>query len=305
MSLGERQRITLLEWVEELTQDSQSEVVDAETWAMRTGVPDMELRSLVHSLTSEGFLTDPGIDQGRYVSLAPAGVTELQAVRVQRSNRLERNNYVRNVILRWLYDHQEERTHSLSDMIDDPAVHFYGDALTSDEVARAFTYLRELSMVKGKRSLGGDAVAVSLMARGIECVESEKPVADFINPQQHSGGNVYNTYLPNAQGVIVGEQRDFTQNNKAGIDPSAFIQLAGYLGQVSATLGLEESDRAELERTAQELHTAATSGSPKPGRLRALTSRIVDGLSDAAGTIAGQVAVRMGQEALGSLGGHG
>lgn len=267
---------------------------------MRNGVPEAELRSLVHSLVDGGFLKDLVIDQGCWVSLAPAGVAELQAIRAKRSNRLERNTYARNVILQWLYDHEEERVHSLAEMINDPQVHFYGDALTSDEMGRAFSYLREQSMVRGRRAFGGD-VTPRITARGIECVESGKTVADFTNPQ-HSGGNVYHTYLPNAQGIIVGEQQNFTQNNNAGIDPSTFIRLAGYLGQVSATLGLEDSDRIELERAAQELHAAATSTSPEPGRLQALTSRIVDGLTNAAGTIAGQIALQMGQDALGSLG---
>ncbi|MFE7434791.1 hypothetical protein ACFU78_17480 [Streptomyces tendae] len=301
MSLVDRQSIALLEWVEELARDSLSEVVDADTWALRNGVPETELRSLVHSLADGGFLKDLVIDQGCWVSLASAGVAELQAIRRKRTNRLERNTYVRNVILQWLYDHEGERVRSLAEVINDPQVHFYGDTLTSDETRRAFSYLREQSMVRARAAFGGDAVIPRITARGIACVESGKTVADFTDPQ-HSGGNVYNTYLPNAQGVIVGEQQNFTQTNNAGVDPSAFIQLAGYLGQVSATLGLEDSERIELERAAQELHAAATSTSPDPGRLQSLTSRIVDGLTNAAGTIAGQIALQMGQDALGSLG---
>jgi len=291
----------LLEWLEELTNDSHSEEVDAETWALRNGVTEAELRSLVHSLVDSGFLKGLVIDQGCWVSLAPAGVVELQAIRAKRTNRLERNAYARNVMLQWLYDHEEERVRSLAEMINDPQVHFYGDALTSDETGRAFSYLREQSMVRARRAFGGDVLTPRITARGIACVESGKTVADFTNPR-HGGGNVYHTYLPNAQGVIVGEQQNFTQNNNAGIDPSVFIRLAGYLGQVSATLGLEDSERIELERAAQELHAAATSTSPEPGRLQSLTSRIVDGLTNAAGTIAGQVALQMGQDALGSLG---
>ncbi|MEU6106736.1 hypothetical protein [Streptomyces flaveolus] len=301
MGLVDRQSIALLEWLEELVHDSHSEVVDAETWALRNGVTEAELLSLLHSLVDGGFLQGLVIDQGCWVSLAPAGVEELQAIRAKRTDRLERNAYARNVILQWLYDHEEERVRSLAEMINDPQVHFYGDALTSDEMGRAFSYLREQSMVRARRAFGGDVLAPKITARGIACVESGKTVADFTNPQ-HSSGNVYNTYLPNAQGVIVGEQQNFTQNNNAGIDPSVFIRLAGYLGQVSATLGLEDSERIELERAAQELHAAATSTTPEPGRLQALTSRIVDGLTNAAGTIAGQVALQMGQDALGSLG---
>lgn len=261
MNLRERQRIALLEWVEEHVRSTYSEVVDASTWAIRNDVPDMELQSLVHSLTDDGFLRDSGIDQGRVVSLAPAGITEVQAMRAKRSNRLERNASVRNMIVLWLYNHEEDQVHSLAEMINDPAAHFYGDSLTSDEVSRAFSYLRENYMVRGRTAFGGDILTPRLLARGIECAESGKSVADFINPP-HSGGNVYHTYLPNAQGAIVGEQQNFTQNNQTGIDPSTFLQLAGYLGQVSTTLGLEDPERIELERVAEELHGAASSDSP-------------------------------------------
>ncbi|MFI5681585.1 hypothetical protein [Streptomyces cellulosae] len=74
--------------------------------------------------------------------------------------------------------------------------------------------------------------------------------------------------MPNAKGVIIGEQQHFTQNNTDGVDPTLFAQLAGYFGQVSATLGMSDADRAELERVAQDLHTEATAENPEPGRLR-------------------------------------
>lgn len=190
---------------------------------------------------------------------------------------------------------------SLAEMIQDPDVHFYGDPLTTEEVGKAFRYLSEQHMVKGRSAWGGDVLVPTLLARGIECVESGRTVSDFIKPQANVG-NVYNTYLPNAQGVIIGEQENVTQNNSAGIDPTAFVQLAGYVGQVSSTLNLAEPQRVELERVAQELHGEATSGAPDQGRLRALTDRILEGLSGAAGTIAGQIAIQMGQGALNSLG---
>ncbi|MFB6876400.1 hypothetical protein [Streptomyces sp. NPDC056323] len=319
MSLRERRRIELLEWVEEQLRDSGSGAVDAKTWAARNGVADLELRTLVDGLKADGLLKDAGVEydwwtawasiggavgtgaRGRRVSLAPAGVAELQGIRARRSNRLKRNVHVRNVILQWLYEREVEPVRSLTEMINDPEVHFHWEGLTRDEVRRAFVYLSEESMVRGRIAVGGDVLVPRLTARGIECVESGANVTDFVS-RQKSGGNIYHTYLPNAQGVIVGEQQNFTQNNNAGVDPSEFVRLAGYLGQVSATLGLEDSERVELEQAAQDLHAAATSESPEPSSLRTLTTRVLDGLANAAGTVAGQMALQMGQSALGSLG---
>ncbi|MGW6202216.1 hypothetical protein ACWF9B_00965 [Streptomyces sp. NPDC055089] len=112
---------------------------------------------------------------------------------------------------------------------------------------------------------------------------------------------VYNTYLPNAQGVIVGEQQNFTQNNTTGMDPTAFIQLAGYVGQVSRTLGMEEPDRAELERVTQELHEEASSNAPQGSRLRQLAGQIKDRLLEAGASMASTVGVQMAEQAIGTL----
>lgn len=319
MSLSKRRRIELLEWVEEQLRDSGSGAVDAKAWATCNGAADLELRTLVASLEADGLLKSARVEYnwwttwasvggsvgtgayGQRVSLTPAGVAELQSIQARRSNRLKRKIHARNVILQWLYAREDDPVRSLTEMINDPEVHFHWEGLTRDEVRRAFVYLSEESMVRGRIAVGGDVLLPSLTVRGINCVESGATVTDFVSRSQ-SGGNIYHTYLPNAQGVIVGEQQNFTQNNNAGVDPSEFVQLAGYLGQVSATLGLEDSERVELEQAAQDLHAAATSASPEPGSLRALTTRVLDGLANAAGTVAGQIALQMGQSALGSLG---
>jgi hypothetical protein len=112
---------------------------------------------------------------------------------------------------------------------------------------------------------------------------------------------VYNTYLPNTQGVIVDEQQNFTQNNSTGIDPRAFIQLAGYVDQVSGALGLDEPDRMELERVTQELHEEATSDAPHVSRLRQLSGPIKDRLLEAGATMAATVGIQMAEQAIGAL----
>ncbi|WP_406083360.1 hypothetical protein [Streptomyces virginiae] len=114
-------------------------------------------------------------------------------------------------------------------------------------------------------------------------------------------GTTYNTYLPNAKGVIIGEQQNFTQNNTDGVDPTLFVQLAGYVGQVSPILGLPDEDRVELERVAQELHTEATSGNPEPGRLRQFATQLKDKLLEGATTMAATQGIQMAEQALAAL----
>ncbi|WP_406190308.1 hypothetical protein OG331_51810 [Streptomyces sp. NBC_01017] len=122
---------------------------------------------------------------------------------------------------------------------------------------------------------------------------------DHIN--QPSPGTTYNNYLPNAKGVIIGEQQHFTQNNTDGVDPTLFVQLAGYVGQISPTLGMPEPDRAALERVAQDLHDEATLENPEPGRLRQFTTQLKDKLLEGGATMAATMGVQMAEQALGVL----
>ncbi|MGW1760838.1 hypothetical protein [Streptomyces mirabilis] len=143
------------------------------------------------------------------------------------------------------------------------------------------------------------AIAVNYLAEVLELMP--KYAEDSGQGARRDPVTVYNTYLPNAQGVIVGEQQNFTQNNTGGIDPKAFVQLAGYVGQVSSALGLGEPDRVELERVSQQLHAEATSDAPQESRLRQLAGQIKDRLLEAGATMAATVGIQMAEQAIGSL----
>lgn len=173
--------------------------------------------------------------------------------------------------------------------------------MTPDEVDRAAGYLSDKGLIKGTKVMGRKGpVRAEITVEGQDCVENYNgdPSAQ---DRQGLVGATYNTYLPNAQGVIVGEQQNFTQNNNSGVDPSAFIQLAGYVGQVSATLGMQDPQRVELERVAQELHVEASSEAPEQGRLRNLAGQVKERLTAAGATMAATVGVQMAEQAIASL----
>jgi hypothetical protein len=142
-------------------------------------------------------------------------------------------------------------------------------------------------------------VGTEITPKGQDCVEHFD--GDTSAYMQRKGGTTYNTYLPNAQGVIVGSQQHATQNNTSGAVPLAFIQLAGYVGQISEALSMPDSDRAELKRVAAALHAEAASGSPRPHRLRALADQVKDRLLTPGSTMAGQIGVQMVDQAIDSL----
>ena len=300
---NELKQIELLEWLgNQVSRDLSAAIeISISQWAEQWGVSEVEVDNVVGNLLFRAWVEDRRIDQKIVVSLTWRGRDWLDRCRAMRRNRAARNAYVRNTILHWLYDRDGQSIHALTSMIDDPQVHFYGERLSVDEVGQACTYLVERQMLQGVRAVGGAFLRPALLARGIECVESGKSVSDFINAQQSGGGNTYHTYLPNAQGVIVGEQQNFTQNNTVGVDPTKFIQLAGYVGQISGTLGLDEPERVELERMAQELHEEASAASPEVSRLRALGQTVKEKLMAAATTVAAQIGIQMAEGALDSL----
>ncbi|MER7056560.1 hypothetical protein [Streptomyces sp. NPDC000351] len=94
---------------------------------------------------------------------------------------------------------------------------------------------------------------------------------------------------------------ELTQNNTDGVDPTLFVQLAGYVGQVSPILSLPDEDRAELERVAQDLHTEASSDNPEPGRLRQFATQLKDKLLEGAITMAATQGIQMAEQALAAL----
>ncbi|MFD9463118.1 hypothetical protein [Streptomyces sp. NPDC060027] len=168
--------------------------------------------------------------------------------------------------------------------------------ITESELHEALGYLSEHQLIK---YIETEPVTVAITPQGVSCALAGGTVQEYTNRQRP--GTTYNNFLPNAQGVIIGEQQNVTQHNTAGIDPSAFVQLAGFVGQISNTLGMPDQDREELERAAQELHDEATSPSPEPGRMRQFATQVKDMLVGAGATAAAQVGIQMAEQALGTL----
>ncbi|MCX4400031.1 hypothetical protein OG887_44015 (plasmid) [Streptomyces sp. NBC_00053] len=177
-----------------------------------------------------------------------------------------------------------------------PAVYFAGSEITGTELHEALAHLSQHKLIE---HIDTEPPTVAITTQGVSCALLGGSVQDHVN--QPRTGTTYNTFLPNAKGVIIGEQQHFTQNNTDGVDPTLFAQLAGYIGQVSTTLGMSETDRVELERVAQDLHAEATSGNPEPGRLRQFATQLKDKLLEGATTMAATQGVQMAEQALAGL----
>ncbi|MEU9558316.1 hypothetical protein [Streptomyces fumanus] len=232
-----------------------------------------------------------------HVHLTDEGRVAVHDLKNLQKDRAARLRHTMDAFLRWLYDAAGDRSPADPGLfLDTPGAFFAGTEIPQTALEQALIHLAENDLIE---PIGADPVTVAITTQGVSCALSGGSVQDHTNQQRP--GTTYNNFLPNAQGVIIGEQQNVTQNNTVGIDPSAFVQLAGYVGQISSTLGISEADRAELERVAQELHDEATSANPEPGRMRQFTTRVKAMLVDAGATAAAQVGIQMAEQALGTL----
>ncbi|QRV39227.1 hypothetical protein I6J42_34745 (plasmid) [Streptomyces californicus] len=231
------------------------------------------------------------------VHLTDAGRAAIHRMKKLRLDRAARLRYTMDAFHRWLFDTAADPAPVAPELfLTTHAAYFAGSEITETELDEALAHLTQYELVE---YLDTEPVTVAITPQGASCALTGGSVQDHIN--QPRSGTTYNNYLPNAKGVIIGEQQHFTQNNTDGIDPTLFVQLAGYIGQVSPILGLPETDRVELERVAQDLHDEATSDNPEQGRLRQFATQLKDKLLEGATTMAATQGIQMAEQALTTL----
>lgn len=108
--------------------------------------------------------------------------------------------------------------------------------------------------------------------------------------------------IADARGNLVIGSSNVVQNNANGFDASAVLNFAGLVSQIAPTLGLTAGEQAGLESAAVALHEAASEPVPEKGRLRRLSDAVIQGLTKAAPTVASQMALAAGQDAIHMLG---
>lgn len=293
----------LLEWVYERARESDLGDVDILPFAEENGLTAPQAFALLRYAKGKGTVDDRYSTMGiPAANLTPQGINAMEERRRRRSSPVARSMAARRALLNWLWAQKDEGVEYpvVADILSTQESMFEGARLTVEDIGRAATYLDGKGLIRGVYIDQQRApVKAEITAEGQDCVEHFD--GDSGAYEQRHRGTVYNNFLPNAKGVIIGEQQNFTQNNTDGVDPTLFVQLAGYVGQVSGTLGMLEPDRMELERVARDLHAEATSPNPEPGRLRQLANQVKDKLLAAGTTMAATMGVQMAEQALGAL----
>ncbi|MGI6875190.1 MULTISPECIES: hypothetical protein [Amycolatopsis] len=265
------------------------------------------------------YLDDRGLIQARFTLggggsafITGEGIAFVQQMRSERKDPAVRRPRLRGQLLRWLYHKQYQGG-------DGPASwegftaseygRFMGQRFTNAEVENEVQYLSDRGFIEGVEV----AEAVSgwihprLTANGQDCVvEYGGSVSDYMNRTAAAvggGGNVTNISISDSSGNIVVGDNNYVHNVASGIDVSQVLRFAGLVRQVVTTLQLPPEDEAIVDAQAAELHDAASEAPADKGRLRLLVDAIIERVTNATATVAGEMVLAAGQEAAKAISG--
>ncbi|MFI1972610.1 hypothetical protein BLA24_07870 [Streptomyces cinnamoneus] len=295
-SSGNQARLLL--WLDEQARQNPSRYIDVTRFVEEQQLHDEDTSVLAFELEQRDLVTIARTFGGTpEVHLTDAGRAAIHRLKKLRLDRAARLRYTMDAFHQWLFATAgDQKPINPALFLDTPAAYFAGSEITGTELHEALAHLSQHKLIE---HIDTEPATVAITPQGVSCAPAGGSVQDHVN--QPRPGTTYNNYMPNAKGVIIGEQQHLTQNNTDGVDPTLFAQLTGYIGQVSTTLGMSETDRVELERVAQDLHAEAASGNPEPGRLRQFATQLKDKLLEADTTIAATMGVQMADQALAAL----
>lgn len=143
------------------------------------------------------------------IHLSDEGLVEVHRLKELQKNRAARLRHTMDVFHRWLFnttgDHEPINPVLF---LDTPWSFFAGAVITESELHEALGYLSEHQLIK---YIETEPVTVAITPQGVSCALAGGSVQEYTNRQRP--GTTYNNFLPNAQGVIIGEQQNVTQNN--------------------------------------------------------------------------------------------
>ncbi|MGW7244771.1 hypothetical protein [Streptomyces decoyicus] len=137
------------------------------------------------------------------VHLTDAGRAAIHRLKKLRLDRAARLRYTMDAFHRWLFDTAgDQKPINPALFLAAPDAFFAGSAMSDENLHEALSYLAEHKLIE---RIDTDPATVAITPQGIRCVLAGGSVQDHIN--QPRPGSTYNNYLPNAKGVIIGEQQ--------------------------------------------------------------------------------------------------
>lgn len=251
------------------------------------------------------------ISQTNYISgrtkaaLTAAGIAYVQRLHKERSDPQLRTNATRTLVLRTLYDAGAMYFAAWDEFELGPGPHYLGSHLASLEIGREARHLHNLGLISAT-DMGDEfgIMEVTLSSRGYSCVtDFGGDVTKFAHERSQGNVTTNNIYMPDNKGNLAISSSRFAQTVKAGVDTAELLKFAGAVRQILPTLELTEDQAEKLKQESAELHEAASQPEPDVGLLRRLGRSILEALGTAAPTVASDLVLQLGEQAVTAISG--
>jgi hypothetical protein len=283
-------RIRLLEWAYERTGGRADDVGglsdflagdDADPSWIEIAVDHLEDSDLIQVQRDFG-----GIDRTS-VSLTPAGVAQVRALRAGRTDVAARRRAVREALLSWLYDETMPggSTADLHLFLGEVRSLYPGERVRFAEVSQAAQYLQDQDLCVCVDTAETGPLEAAISTEGQARIEDH---GGNTSPLPSAAGSSYDqrVFVNEAQNVAAHSQH-VTQHAVAPVDIDALLAAARATEQALPVLELSDTEHKELERLTAEVERLAAEPQPDHGRLRLLAQTARAMLLAAAGGAGG------------------
>jgi hypothetical protein len=272
-------RVQLLDWLYDFRPDNPGEyatIVDFLDPDVRTdGHQHLLWLGVVRDLESDGLvLNASGMGlEGLSAMITAAGRRDVEARRIRRADRAQRNAAIRQAVIRYVHD--RSRASDLEPLLDNH--HFEGERLTQRDLDDALQYLLDKDLVRGVDVAEAILINIELTDRGVDCAEHfGGSVSDFLS-RERSGGTQINIHGDN-YGPMAWDSQQITQTVTTTATATAgdeLAVLARAIREALPVLDMQEADRAKVETQLQTVEEELAGDEPDQGIVGGMLKRTV------------------------------
>jgi hypothetical protein len=228
--------------------------------------------------------------------ITASGRQDVEARRIRRADRAQRNMAVRNAVVRYVYGNSPAS--DLEPMLNNH--YFEGERLTRRDLDDALRYLVDKGLVCGVDVAEAILINIELTDRGVDCAEHfGGSVSDFLS-RERSGGTQINIHGDN-YGPMAWDSQQITQTvtttstGRAGDELAVLVRA---IREALPVLGMDDSDRARVETQLQTVDEELECGEPNQGLVGRVLKRTVATIGNVADSSLALLLTAWGQDLM-------